>query len=116
MACGASGLGFLVRRSSPVGTQSARVGAIVRDLTPDGKVAGKGSCNRFFGTATLNGAALTLSQMGSTRMACAPAVNDQEAKYLKALEQSQRFAIEGSTLLIRYSGSDKPLRFVRAGQ
>lgn len=81
-----------------------------------GKVAGKGSCNRFFGTATVNGAALTLSQTGSTRMACAPAVNDQETKYLKALEQAQRFAVLGSTLLITCSGSDKPLRFVRAGQ
>ena len=79
-----------------------------------GKVAGKGSCNRFFGTATVNGPTLTLSQMGSTRMACTPAVNDQETKYLKALEQAQRYAVQGSTLLITYSGSDKPLRFVRA--
>ena len=81
-----------------------------------GKVAGKGSCNRFFGTSTMNGASLTMSQMGSTRMACAPALNDQESKYLAALGNAQRYQLQGSTLLITYGGSDKPLRFVRGGQ
>ena len=81
-----------------------------------GKVAGKGTCNRFFGTLTTNGASLTMSQMGSTRMACTPALNDQESKYLAALGHAQRYQLQGSTLLLTYSGSDKPLRFVRAGQ
>ncbi len=81
-----------------------------------GKVAGKGSCNRFFGTATISGPSLTIGGIGSTRMACPPALMDQESKYLAALGKSQRFQMQGTTLLINFGGGEKPLRFVRAGQ
>ena len=36
---------------------------------------------------------------------------DQESKYLKALEQAERFRIEGTTLFIYLKGLDQPLRF-----
>ena len=47
-------------------------------------------------------------------MACVEAVGEQESKYLKALGDAERFTLDGSTLLIFFKGTDKPLRFVRA--
>jgi heat shock protein HslJ len=35
-----------------------------------GKVAGNGSCNRFTGAAELNGRAIKLGPLASTKMAC----------------------------------------------
>lgn len=78
-----------------------------------GKAAGNGSCNRFFGTVEVSGESITFGRLGSTRMACVEAVAMQEGKYLKALEAAERFAIDGSILLIYSKGMDKPLRFTR---
>jgi putative lipoprotein len=78
-----------------------------------GKVAGKGSCNRFFGTANISGDSLTLSKMGATLMACVGPGMEQEGRYLKALAAAQRYSTQGDGLLIYTAGSDRPLRFTR---
>jgi heat shock protein HslJ len=78
-----------------------------------GKVAGSGSCNRFFGTVSISGEAIEISPLGSTRMACPEAMMNQEGRYLKALQDAERFTRDGSTLLIYCKGMAKPLRFVR---
>lgn len=78
-----------------------------------GKIAGSGSCNRFFGTVIISGESITISPLGSTRMACAEGVMNQEEKYLKALQDAERFTRDGSTLLIYGKGIAKPLRFIR---
>jgi putative lipoprotein len=51
-----------------------------------GKVAGNGSCNRFFGSAPVTGDRLTVSPLGATRMACPEAVMNQESRYFQALQ------------------------------
>ena len=56
-----------------------------------GKVAGNGSCNRFFGTAEINGNNIKLSPLGSSRMACPEAVMNQETKYLQMFQAAERF-------------------------
>jgi putative lipoprotein len=81
----------------------------------EGKVAGSGSCNRFFGSVQVSGQSITFGALGSTRMACAEAVMAQEGAYLKALQNAERYTIEGSSLLIYSKGMDRPLRFSRAG-
>jgi putative lipoprotein len=78
-----------------------------------GKVAGKGSCNRFFGSVEISSASISFGPLGSTRMACVEAVMSQEAKYLEALQGAERFRIDGTTLLIYARGLDQPLRFIR---
>ncbi len=78
-----------------------------------GRVAGHGSCNRFFGTYTLMQDRISLGQMGATRMACAGGVGEQEARYLAALEKAERVEVSGTTLLLHVQGLDKPLRFRR---
>lgn len=78
-----------------------------------GKVAGRGSCNRFFGTVELTGHSIAFGPLGSTRMACPEAVMNQEARYLKALQEAERYDFDGAFLLIHARGMDRPLRFTR---
>ncbi len=78
-----------------------------------GKVAGNGSCNRFFGPAEIKGDAIRLGPLASTRMACAEQAMDQEAKYLEALQAAERFEWKDPYLLIHCKGHEAPLRFTR---
>ena len=79
----------------------------------EGRIAGAGSCNRFFGSVKLTGDAMEIGGVGSTKMACPEPIMGQERKYLEALQAAQRYTIEGTTLSIWVKGSDKPLRFTR---
>jgi heat shock protein HslJ len=78
-----------------------------------GKVAGNGSCNRFFGTAEIHGENLKFGPLGATRMACPEPVMNQETKYLRALQAAERFAWKDPYLAIYCKGFEKPLRFTR---
>jgi len=78
-----------------------------------GKVAGNGSCNRFFGTAEIHGENVKFGPLGATRMACPEPVMNQETKYLRALQAAERFAWKDPYLLIYCKGFEKPLRFTR---
>ena len=77
-----------------------------------GKVAGSGSCNRFFGTVSIDGNAIAISPLGTTRMACAEVVAMQEVNYIRALQSAERYVLQGTTLLIYVRGMQSPLRFV----
>jgi len=83
------------------------------DFTEPGRVVGNASCNRFFGSVAIAGTTINIGSLGATRMACAEAVNNQEMKYLKALENAERFTVEGTILQIFVKGEAKPLRFTR---
>ena len=48
-------------------------------------------------------------------MACLDAVMSQESAYFRALQDAERYAIDGPSLLIYSRGTDKPLRFSRTG-
>jgi heat shock protein HslJ len=76
-----------------------------------GKVAGNGSCNRFAGSAEINGSTIKFGPLVATRMMCEPDASNQETQYLKALESVQRFAVKDGKLYLYPSGSDQPLRF-----
>jgi heat shock protein HslJ len=77
------------------------------------RVAGNGSCNRFTGSVEIRGESVKFGRLASTRKACPPAIMDQEAKYLKALEAAERLEVSGPYLLVHCKGYDKPLRFTR---
>jgi heat shock protein HslJ len=82
----------------------------------EGKVSGHGSCNRFSGSAEIKGENIKIGPLASSRMACPEAVMHQEAKYLEALQQAERFEWKAPYLLIYCKGADKPLRFTRKVQ
>jgi heat shock protein HslJ len=84
-----------------------------RQFPEPGKVAGSGSCNRFFGTVSIDGNAIAISPLGTTRMACAEAVAMQEVNYMRALPSAERYLLQGTALLIYVRGMPSPLRFIR---
>jgi heat shock protein HslJ len=56
---------------------------------------------------------LQVGRIAATRMACDEAITVQESKYLQALQDAERFAIEGAELVVYCKDADKPLRFAR---
>jgi heat shock protein HslJ len=79
-----------------------------------GRAAGRGSCNRFFGTVEISGESIRFGPLAATKMACLDAAaNAQETKYLEALQAAERFAFDGPALLVYPRGNGAPLRFIR---
>jgi putative lipoprotein len=56
------------------------------EFPEEGKTAGRGSCNHFFGSVTVTDSTIAFGPLGATRMACAEVVMGQETRYLKALQ------------------------------
>jgi heat shock protein HslJ len=78
-----------------------------------GRIAGNGSCNNFSGRAAIGAGTIRIGPLASTKRACPPAVMDQEAKYLRAMEAAQLIAMQGPFLLVYARGMEEPLRFTR---
>ena len=68
----------------------------VLEIAEDGKVSGSGGCNRMSGMATLTGEEITFGPIASTKMACAPAVMDQEMKFFAALSEVRTWQADPS--------------------
>ena len=83
-------------------------------LDADGRVAGSGGCNRIAGSYTLAGETIGFGQMISSMMACAPAVGEQEQRFLQALGATRRWRITPEGWLLLLDAEAKPLaRLVR---
>lgn len=81
----------------------------------DGRVNGSTGCNSFFGTYTLAPTgALALSQVGSTRMACAGPEMAVEARVLDALNRADRAVVQGGRLVLM-AGTESLAAFETAG-
>lgn len=83
------------------------------EFSDAGKVAGVGSCNRFFGKVEISAGSIRFGPLGWTRMACVEAIGIQEGKYLKARQDAERFSLNGSVLLIFGKATESPLSFLR---
>ena len=79
-------------------------------LAKDGSAAGAGGCNRYFGTWTRRGDGLTFGKMGSTMMACDPALMNQEGKFLRSLETATTYAFTPDGALV-ITTTEGPLKF-----
>jgi heat shock protein HslJ/uncharacterized protein YecT (DUF1311 family) len=79
-----------------------------------GRFSGSSGCNRIFGSFRVDGADLKFTPVASTRRACLAAEAQQvEASFLKALETTTRFRIQGDVL--RLYANDSPILIFRAG-
>ena len=78
-------------------------------LESDGAGGGTGGCNRYFTSWKSQGDRLTLGKGGSTLMACAPALMNQEGKYLRALEAARSYAFtpDGALVIATAQGALK---------
>lgn len=64
------------------------------EITADGKVSGNGGCNRFSGSATIDGNKVTFGDLASTMMACTEAAMDQEHKFHAALADARTYRVD----------------------
>lgn len=72
---------------------------------PRRQISGRAGCNRYTGSLQIQGGRLEARSLTSTRMICVPALMDQEARFLKALDAASTWRLQpdGSLLL---TGSD----------
>lgn len=77
-----------------------------------GTVSGDAGCNSFMGPAVVDGSAIKIGPLASTRKACADdAITTQETAYLAALEGSTTYAIHGTKLELRDAGGSLMVSF-----
>ena len=80
------------------------------EIAADGGVTGSGGCNRISGRAEIQSERITFGPMISTKMACPPAIMDQESKFLSALGDVQRFKVDAQKdKLILFGATGRPL-------
>ena len=88
--------------------------AVTAVFAEDDGVTGSAGCNRYFGSAGVDGDKLTVQAVGSTMMACEPtSVMEQEANYLRTLEAADRWEATAERLTIRDSSGAVVLTYVR---
>jgi heat shock protein HslJ len=78
-------------------------------FTQTGQVNGHGGCNRYGGPVEISGEAIRFGLLASTRMACGPTIDDQEARFFAALRSATRFALTPEGKLVLYDASDAPV-------
>lgn len=87
---------------------------ITLQLGADGRASGRGGCNGYGGSYTLAGDALHFGPLVATKMACAPAVMDQEQRYFDTLAQVARYAVADDGALLLETEEGKEIRLCRA--
>jgi len=73
---------------------------VTLEFNDDGRVSGHASCNRYSASYTRDGNTLTIGPTATTRMACPPALTNQEQVFLAALARVRRFEIDLSGALV----------------
>lgn len=63
----------------------------------DGSVSGDTSCNRYFAEYTLEGSEIRFRNAGVTKRACAPAIMDQENRFLAVFNAATSYRIDDRT-------------------
>lgn len=76
----------------------------------DGRAYGSAGCNHWFAGYRLAERKLSFDSIGSTRKLCAPALMEQEQRFLEALQQVQRWDISPIEQLQLWPKQGKPIR------
>ncbi len=70
----------------------------------NGRVSGRAACNLYFGDLEVGLSGLRFGQMATTRVACPPALQALERRFLDAMEAVTRFDIGREGVAIFYAG------------
>jgi heat shock protein HslJ len=84
-------------------------------LGADGRAYGNAGCNHWFASYTLEETTISFGTVGNTRKLCAPALMEQEQRFLQALGKVQRWDISPIDQLRLWPAEGKPLRFWEEG-
>lgn len=77
------------------------------------RIAGRAGCNQFSGNVKLDGTKIQVSPLISTKMACVPALMDQENRFLQALQAARSLKLEETKLLVLDESGATRLRLDR---
>jgi len=69
------------------------------EFTEDGKVAGSTGCNRYFGSAEIDGSNISFGPLAGTRKMCPASLMDQEMKFFRAMGNVKSWEIADTDLL-----------------
>lgn len=75
----------------------------------EGRVGGRGSCNRYGGSYSLSGEGLAVSGLFSTMMACVDSLMNQEQRIFAILEAVSRFEVDATGALILHTADGRTL-------
>ncbi len=112
-----TGVEWRVVSFGPAGNEANVIAGTTLSLrfVEDRSVSGSAGCNMFRGTYEVRGDTLTLGRMVSTKRACLDQrANQQEQRYLGALESANRFRIVSKRLTIFYSNGRNVINLVDA--
>lgn len=79
-------------------------------LNREGRVLGHAGCNSWFGHYQLNGNQLQIERIAATRKLCAPALMEQENRYLAALPNTVRWDFSDTGQLQLWPASGAAIR------
>ncbi len=80
-------------------------------LGTDGRAYGNAGCNHWFAPYRLDGDVITFGPIGSTRKMCAPALMEQEHRFLEAMGKVQSWDVSEVEQLQLWPTQGLPLRF-----
>ena len=69
------------------------------EFTDDDRIVGDTGCNRYFGSVELAEASIKVGILAGTRMACVPALMDQERSFYQAINEATTWEIAETGLL-----------------
>jgi heat shock protein HslJ len=95
---------------------SPMVGTRLTLMVRDGQVSGDGGCNRFHGSFTVEGHALTVRPLTTTRKVCEDAVMAQKREFLSALETATTWEIVRGMLDVHRADGERVLTANVAGE
>ena len=75
------------------------------NVEQQGKIHGSTGCNRYSGKLALGGAAFLVSDVATTRRACAPAIAKQEQRFLDALNEATSYKFDAGIWIVVYDKS-----------
>ena len=80
----------------------------------DDRIVGRAGCNRYYGPYASQQERITMGPIVTTRMACSPEATAWEERYLGALQEAARAALDedGQELVLQPLGGGAPSRFV----
>lgn len=70
----------------------------------DDQISGRGTCNRYLGSAQISDGQLALRDLGTTRLSCSADLRNLELRFLDALETATGFDISPTGQLILRAG------------
>ncbi|NVK57515.1 MAG: META domain-containing protein [Alteromonadaceae bacterium] len=87
---------------------------VTMDFTADDRVAGTTGCNQYTAGLEVDGDKLSVTQIVTTRRACAPALNNQEQRFLAALQSVTTVTyVQDTWLIMKNAGREQRLKLIR---